>query len=81
MNCSRCHGLMAKDHFMDFDGTIGHMWMTGWRCMNCGHVNDPRIERNRQLAQAKVSVLPSGEPDYEDEEVHLGAESFTAHAA
>lgn len=81
MNCSRCSGLMVEDHFMDFEGTIGHMWMTGWRCMNCGHVYDPMIERNRQLAQTNVPVLPSDEPDYEDEEVHLGAESFTAHAA
>ena len=81
MNCSRCRGLMVKDHFMDFEGSMGHMWMTGWRCMNCGHVHDPMIERNRQLARAKVLVLSSGEPDYEDEEVHLGAESLTAHAA
>jgi hypothetical protein len=81
MNCLRCRGLMVKDHFMDFEGPMGHMWMTGWRCMNCGHVYDPMIERNRQSAQAKVLVLPSGEPDYDDEEVHLGAESLTAHAA
>jgi hypothetical protein len=81
MNCSRCHGLMVKDHFMDFEGTIGHMWMTGWRCMNCGHVYDPMIERNRQLAQTEVRVSASSEPDYDDEEVHLGAESLTAHAA
>ncbi len=81
MNCSRCCGLMVEDHFMDFEGTTGHMWMNGWRCMNCGHVYDPMIERNRQLAQANAPVPPSSEPDYEDEEVHLGAESLTAHAA
>jgi hypothetical protein len=81
MNCSRCRGLMVKDHFMDFEGTIGHMWMMGWRCMNCGHVYDPMIERNRQLAQAELRALASSEPDYDDEEVHLGPESFTAHAA
>jgi hypothetical protein len=81
MNCSRCRGLMVKDHFMDFEGTMGHMWMTGWRCMNCGHVYDPMIERNRQLAQTEARVSASSEPDYDDEEVHLGAESLTAHAA
>ena len=81
MNCSRCHGLMVKDHFMDFEGTTGHMWMTGWRCMNCGHVYDPTIERNRQLAQVEPRARAVSEPDYDDEEVHLGAESFTRHAA
>jgi hypothetical protein len=81
MNCSRCRGLMVKDHFMDFEGTMGHMWMAGWRCMNCGHVYDPMIERNRELAQAELRALAISEPDYEDEEVHLGAESITAHAA
>ena len=81
MNCSRCRGLMVKDHFMDFEGTMGHMWLTSWRCMNCGHVHDPMIERNRQLAQAELQALPISEPDYEDEEVHLGAESLTKHAA
>lgn len=44
MNCSRCHGLMVNDHFLDFDGTIGHMWAKGYRCMNCGNVHDPVIE-------------------------------------
>jgi len=81
MNCRRCHGLMVKDHFMDFEGTIGHMWMTGWRCMNCGHVYDPMIERNRQLAQEELRACAISEPNYGDEEVHLGAESITAHAA
>ena len=47
MNCSRCHGLMIRDHFLDFDGTIGHMWANGYRCMNCGNVHDPVIEQHR----------------------------------
>jgi uncharacterized Zn finger protein len=81
MNCSRCSGLMVEDHFLDFEGTTGYMWMTGFRCMNCGHVYDPVIEQNRQAQRDKVLVLPSGEPDYHDEEVHLGAESIIARAA
>lgn len=81
MNCSRCSGLMVEDHFLDFEGTTGYMWMTGFRCMNCGHVYDPVIEQNRRAQQDKVSVLPNGEPDYQDEEVHLGAESIIARAA
>ena len=72
---------MTEDHFIDFDGTIGHMWMTAWRCLNCGHVHDPMIERNRTAVHAKAHALQSVEPDYDDEEVHLGAESLTARAA
>jgi hypothetical protein len=79
MNCSRCHGLMVKDHFMDFEGTFGHMWTTGYRCMNCGNVHDPVLERNRKAVP--LPVLAGAESDYQDDEVHLGAESFVARAA
>lgn len=81
MNCSRCRGLMVQDHFLDFEGTMGHMWATSWRCMNCGHVHDSVIERNR-LAGAHLASAPSmDEPDYADAEVHLGVESLTRQAA
>jgi hypothetical protein len=49
MTCLRCQGLMVEDHFFDFEGTYGFMWMRGWRCMNCGHAADPIIEANRRL--------------------------------
>lgn len=85
MSCSRCCGLMVKDHFMDYDGTTGHTWMSAWRCMNCGHVHDEMIDRNRRAARTQVPVpepvLAGGEPDYRDDEVHLGAESIVALAA
>lgn len=29
MNGSRCHGLRVREHFLDFDGTIGHRWAKG----------------------------------------------------
>jgi hypothetical protein len=76
MNCRRCQGLMTEDQFLDFKGTHGFMWTTGWRCVNCGHVYYSMIEQHRLVRQEKVLVLPSGEPDYQDDEVHLGAESF-----
>lgn len=81
MNCSRCRGLMVEDHFLDFEGTLGHMWTTGHRCMNCGHVHDPVIAQHRLAREKTVLALPSGEPDYQDEEVHLGSESYIARAA
>ena len=48
MICARCHGCMAKDHFIDLMESAESMWMAGWRCLNCGNVLDPVMERNRR---------------------------------
>jgi hypothetical protein len=65
MSCLRCGGHMIDDHLLD-----------SWRCVNCGRVPDSAIEQHRLVQQEKVLTLPSGEPDYQDDEVHIGAESF-----
>jgi hypothetical protein len=81
MNCLRCQGLMVQDLFYDFEGTSGHTWSQSQRCMNCGHAHDRVMEQNR-VGSLKKAVPPvSSEPDYHDEEVHLGAESYLAPAA
>ncbi len=79
MTCTRCQGLMVEDQLFDFEGSYGQMWAAGFRCMNCGHVHDPVVAQNGRPQQVKVGV--SREPDYHDEEVHLGAESFLRSAA
>ena len=76
MTCSRCLGLMVEDHFLDLQGAYGQMWTTSLRCVNCGHVLDAVIEQHRLARQEQILVLPNGEPDYQDDEVHLGSESF-----
>ncbi len=81
MHCTRCSGLMVKDHFMDFEGTCGHTWASSWRCMNCGHVHDAVIEVNRRAHAVRPPAAVSSEPDYHDEEVHLGREAHLAHVA
>jgi len=81
MNCRRCQGLMMEDQFLDFEGTHGFMWTTSWRCVNCGYVYDSVIEQNRLAREEKVLVLSSSEPDYQNHEVHLGAESIIRRAA
>ena len=48
MTCTRYHGCMAKDHFIDLMESAESMWMAGWRCLNCGNVLDPVMERNRR---------------------------------
>ncbi len=76
MNCMRCQGLMVPDHCFDFEGTSGFTWAESHRCMNCGYVHDAVIDRHRQTAR-----ILSTEPDYQDEEVHLGRESYIIRAA
>lgn len=59
MTCTRCQGCMAKDHFMDLLESSEDMWLAGWRCLNCGHVYDPVMERNR-LRHEMAAVVSTG---------------------
>ena len=81
MNCSRCLGLMIEDQFLDMEGQYGQMWARSLRCVNCGHIHDSVTEQHRLARQEQVVALPSGEPDYQDDEVHLGVESIIRRAA
>ena len=56
MTCTRCQGYMAKDHFLDLMESAEDMWLAGWRCLNCGNVLDPVMERNR-LQQGLAAVV------------------------
>lgn len=80
MDCMRCQGLMAADHFFDSHGTGALMWTKGWRCMNCGHVVDPLIEANRRLETATVLAMAPEAPEDEEEDVYLGAETLIRYA-
>jgi hypothetical protein len=81
MNCVRCQGLMVREHFLDFDGTIGHMWASGYRCMNCGNVLDPVIKQHRLVSPQPTSALPHHERDHEEHEVHTEIHPVIRHAA
>ena len=62
MTCRRCQGCMARDHFLDLQESGGEWWLEGWRCINCGHVFDPVLERNRlqhAAALAAANVQPA----------------------
>ena len=73
MKCTRCQGLMVEDHFLDFEGTQGHMWAKAHRCMNCGNVHDSVIEQHRLAKPQPALVLASCEPYYEADD-HLDTE-------
>ena len=81
MECTRCQGLMLKDQLLDLEGGYGEMWANSWRCVNCGHAHDAVIEWNRRAHAEKVWAVPSGEPDYQEDDVHLGAAAIIRIAA
>ena len=68
MICSRCGELLVEDRFMD--------WATRWRCLKCGQVPDAASVRTNVVNEHNRLFPRSTEPDYYDEEVHLGSESF-----
>ena len=81
MHCSRCHSLMAMDHLLLFECAIGRMLMDGYRCMNCGHVHESPTQQYHLSQRKPESVGRRFEPDYQGDDVHLGAESFVLQAA
>jgi len=81
MTCSRCCGLMVEEQLLDFAGAYGQMWATSRRCVNCGHIYDAVIAQHRLPRLEKVLVPSSEEPDYQDEDVYLGAETLIRRAA
>jgi hypothetical protein len=53
---------MAKDHFIDLMESAESMWIAGWRCLNCGNVLDPVMERNRRGQGITAVVSPAPVP-------------------
>jgi hypothetical protein len=65
---------MAKDHFIDLMESAESMWMAGWRCLNCGNVLDPVMERNRRgqgMAAVVSPALVPGQNRIGDQEVDV----------
>ena len=56
MNCTRCSGLMVIDNCLDIKGAPGELWIKALRCVMCGNLVDPTINRHR--SGFKAEVLP-----------------------
>lgn len=70
MKCSRCFGMMVRDHLLDIKETVGPMWIAGWRCVACGNIIDPVIEKHRAERAAlapKLVPVPAGADQDDDE--------------
>lgn len=51
MHCPRCNGLLVGDEVVDLLQGFAH---AGWRCLNCGHWDDPVVARQRVCPPAVV---------------------------
>lgn len=54
--CTRCSGLMVSDFCMDLLSSTGELEFAAKRCVQCGEVVDPVIQRNRRLRQESMTV-------------------------
>ena len=57
MQCARCHGFMVSDNLIDMLESSIPMWMKGWRCVSCGNIVDPLIQKHRMMQQAGTLQL------------------------
>jgi hypothetical protein len=61
MQCIRCDGLMVADNLIDMQESSIPAWMNAWRCVSCGNIVDPLIQRHRIIQQAgAVRLLGTG---------------------
>ena len=54
--CIRCGGLLVNDFCLDLLNSSGELEIAAKRCVQCGEVVDPVIQRNRRLRQESVPV-------------------------
>ena len=66
MKCRRCQGCMTVDHFLDLMESGGEWWATTLRCINCGYVIDPVLEKNRQKQQTETATVSGGAQQGQD---------------
>ncbi|MGQ0695623.1 MAG: hypothetical protein ACT4OL_08625 [Nitrospiraceae bacterium] len=57
MKCTRCQGLMVTDHLLDMQESYVPMWMRGLRCIACGNIVDPLINRHRMIQKSGAGQL------------------------
>lgn len=65
MTCTRCDGLMVMDDLIDLQESFHPMRLDGYRCLSCGNVVDPLIQRHRMIQQSHlrpVAVRSSEKP-------------------
>jgi hypothetical protein len=55
-NCARCGGLMVSDCCINLLSSTGELEFAAKRCVQCGEVVDPVIQRNRRIGHESMAV-------------------------
>ncbi|GJL61613.1 MAG: hypothetical protein NPIRA04_02670 [Nitrospirales bacterium] len=58
MCCERCGGLMVVDVCLDMRGDDAGVWISTWRCVNCGESINSKILQNRVKSQRAEPPSP-----------------------
>ncbi len=56
MKCERCNGFVMAVSFIGGDDERGAWGYDGWKCLNCGHVTDPLLMKNREIHSRSATV-------------------------
>ena len=63
MTCTRCEGLMVSDDLLDLQESFHPMRLEGFRCLSCGNVVDPLIQRNRMVRNPHLRPVAECSPE------------------
>lgn len=55
MKCKRCGGLTIDVSFLGGTNAIETWAYDGWKCLNCGYVMDPLIQKNKAAQSPSMS--------------------------
>lgn len=76
MNGSCRRGTLLGSHFRIYGWGNGKASTFSRRCVDCGYTHESVDGTDHLPPQDMALSFASSEPDYQDEEVHLGVESF-----
>ncbi len=76
MFCSCRRETWLGSHFRIYGWRDGKVSTFGRRCVECGYAHESVNKENLLSPHDRARSFASSEPDYQDEEVHLGVESF-----
>jgi hypothetical protein len=69
MTCARCGGFAVPEGFQDCWEDGSRMWFRGWRCLNCGCIEDSVIRANRRQTppprQSHARMISGNQADWE----------------
>ncbi len=63
MTCTRCEGLMVLDDMLDMQESFHPMRLQGHRCLSCGNIVDPLIQRHRMVQNSHLRQVVAPLPE------------------